>query len=397
MRYEMDIRYPLEEMRKSQRRVKAFEEFGRPDRVPVDFCLAPRYFTHRLGIPYSEFFQSPERQFELQLEFQRHRIENIRSDMLTEPVLWVHPYFDNVTSASHFGGHVEWPENETLQAVPNILSLEEMARFTIPEPTAGLYGTVIEWWQRMKELAEETKVTFDGTPGKVVVSGLSTMPLGPHMIAVDLIGSDFYWWCLEEPELCKEFLMKITQAQIECEDLVRRIDPREGADEDYGIAEDSSTVLSPEMFREFVVPYDRMLFDRYGRKTRGIHMCGPSLHLHESLVQDLDITHFSLFGYIVQPEDIARTMGNRVRLQGNINPMLMLSGSRDEVVAEVRRTLEVLGPVNGFELTDGANVCPGTSFENLNALVETSEAYAAAHPESFIPLRREEMPPWTSF
>ena len=383
MRYELDIHYPLEEMEKSQRRVKAYEDFQRPDRVPVDFCLVPRYFTQRVGIPYSELFKSPERQFELQLEFLRYRIENIRSDMLTAPVFGFHPYFDNVTSASHFGGHVEWPENETLQAIPHIRSIEEMKRFTIPEPTAGLYGTVIEWWMRMKELAEETTVTFDGKPARMVAPTLNLMPLGPHMIAVDLVGSDFYWWCIEEPELCKEFLMKITLGQIESEDYVRKIDPREDPYGGYGIAEDSSTILSPEMFREFVVPYDRMLFDRYGRNLRAMHMCGPSLHLHESLVQDLDITHFSLFGYVVQPEDVARTMGNRVHLQGNINPMLMLSGSRDEVAAEVRRTLEVLGPVNGFELTDGANVCPGTSFENLNALVETSEAYAAAHPEFF--------------
>jgi hypothetical protein len=39
------------------------------------------------------------------------------------------------------------------------------------------------------------------------------MPLGPHMIAVDLAGTDFYIWCVEEPELCKEFLSKITQVR----------------------------------------------------------------------------------------------------------------------------------------------------------------------------------------
>jgi len=383
MRYEMDIRYSIDEMEKSNRRMTAYNGFQRLDRIPVSFCIVPRYFTRALDIRYNEFFKSAERQFELQLQFAKYQYEHIRSDMLTAPVLHIHPYFDNVTAASHFGGHVEWPENETLHAVPTIRSMEEMAQFTIPEPTAGLFGTVIEWGLRMRELAEETHLTFSGVPGKVVVPPLSLMPLGPHMIAIDLVGTNFYWWCLEEPEPCKEFLMKITQGLIEAEEYIRKVDPRENPCDAYGTAEDSSTVMSPEMFREFTVPYDQMLYRKFGRKTRGMHMCGNSLHLHEALVQDLDITDFNLFGYQVKPELIARTMGNKVRLFGNINPMLMLSGTREAVAAEVRDTLAHLGPLRGILLGDGANVCPGTPLENLNALVEGAEEYAALHPALF--------------
>lgn len=383
MKYTIDVHYSVGEMEKSKRRMTAYSEFQRPDRIPVSFCIVPRYFTRQLGVRYNEFFKSAERQFELQLEFFKYQCENIRSDMLTAPVLNIHPYFDNVTAASHFGGHVEWPENETLHAVPTIKSMDEMMRFAIPEPTAGLFGTVIEWGQRMKELAEETRITFDGIPGKVVVPSLNLMPLGPHMIAIDLVGADFYWWCIEEPDLCKDFLMKITQGLIEAEEYIRKIDPRENPYDAYGIAEDSSTVMSPDMFREFTVPYDQILFRKFGKKTRGMHMCGNSLHLHESLVQDLDITDFNIYGYQVKPEQIARTMGNRVRLFGNINPMLMLANTKEAVAAEVWETLMHLGPLNGILLGDGANVCPGTPLENLNTLVEVSEEYAATHPDLF--------------
>jgi uroporphyrinogen-III decarboxylase len=203
------------------------------------------------------------------------------------------------------------------------------------------------------------------------------------MIAVDLAGTDFYIWCVEEPELCKEFLSKITQGLIEAEEYARKIDPRPNAYDAYGLAEDSSTIMSPEMFREFVAPYDKILYSRFGKQIRGMHMCGPSLHLHEVLVNDLAITAFDVFGYQVKPWDIARTMGGKVHLWGNINPMLMLSGSREEVYREVMMTLEHLGPVGGFMLGDGANVCPNTPLENINALVEASEEYAASHPELF--------------
>ena len=383
MRMDINIDYPVEEMEKSSARIGAFRSFSRPDRVPVNFCVVPRYFTKQLGIQYSDIFKSPQAQFELLLLFAKYQIENIQSDMLTTPVINIHPYFDNVTTASHFGGHIEWPKNETLHAVPNMKSIDEMLDFKIPEPEAGLFGTVIKWWRRMKELADETTVTFNGVPGRVAVPNLNLMPLGPHMIAIDLVGTDFYIWCLEEPELCKQFLMKITQGLIEAEEYSRKIDPRPNAYDSYGTAEDSSTIMSPSMFREFTAPYDKMLFDRFGRINRGMHMCGSSLHLHDALVNELHITEFNVFGYQVRPEDVAKTMGGKVLLWGNINPMLMLSGSKDDLKKEIMRTLEHLGPLNGFMLGDGANVCPGTSLENINALAEASKEYALLHPELF--------------
>ncbi|HCT70245.1 MAG TPA: hypothetical protein DF409_03505, partial [Bacteroidales bacterium] len=144
MKYEIDIRYPFEEMAKSKARISAFSNYQRPDRVPVEFCLVPRYFTRQMGIPYKDLFISADKQYELLLYFAKYRCENIQSDELTAPVIYVHPYFDNVTGASHFGGHVEWPENETLQATPTIKSIDDMNNFIIPEPSAGLFGTVIQ-------------------------------------------------------------------------------------------------------------------------------------------------------------------------------------------------------------------------------------------------------------
>lgn len=385
MRRTIHIDYSPEEMEKSRRRVEAFGSFRRADRVPVSFCIVPRFFAKQLGVRYADIFKDADTQFEYLLQFAKYQIENVRSDMLTSPVIRIHPYFDNVTAASHFGGHIEWPENETLHAVPHMGSIDGMIRFSIPEPEAGLFGTVIQWWRRMKERAEEYTVRFGDTEGRVEVPNLNLMALGPHMIAVDLVGTDFYVWCMEEPALCKEFLLKITRGIIEAEEYIRKLDPRPNACDAYGLAEDSSTIMSPAMFREFTMPYDRMLYERFGRKARGMHMCGPSLHLHEALVNDLRITGFDVFGYQVKPADIARSMGGRVRLWGNVNPMLMLSGSREEVREEALMTLEHLGPVGGFMLGDGANVCPGTPLENINALAEASEEYASAHPELFEP------------
>ena len=384
MRYEIDIGYPAEEMEKSRRRLEAAAGGVRLDRVPIIFCIVPRYFADAMGVRYGDIFKDADTQYEFLLHSAKYLAENIESDMTSSPVVHMHPYFDNVTAASHFGGHIEWPENETLQAVPVIDTIDKMKAFEIPDPEAGLYGTVIKWHARMKELAGETKLSFCGKEeGRVAVSPLNLMALGPHMVAIDLVGTDFYWWCVEEPELCKEFLQKITDGMIEAEQYIRKIDPRPNPYDAFGIAEDSSTIMSSEMFSEFVVPYDRQLYERFGQKHRGMHMCGPSSHLHSALVDELGITSFDSFGYQVPPEYIAKSMGGRVRLLGNINPMLMLTGTEAQVRDEVVKTLEHLGPVPGYILSDGANICPKTPLENINAIAGGAYEYAKTHPELF--------------
>jgi len=104
-------------------------------------------------------------------------------------------------------------------------------------------------------------------------------------------------------------------------------------------------------------------------------MCGQSTHLHQSLVEDLRISSFDLFGYPVEPAVAARNLGGRVHLWGNINPMLMLNGTKAQVKQAALEALGALAPCGGYRLGDGANVCPGTPLENLAALTEAAEDY----------------------
>jgi uroporphyrinogen-III decarboxylase len=246
----------------------------------------------------------------------------------------------------------------------------------MPEVNSGLWGTVLEWWQRMKDLATETKVTFSGQDGRVDVAPLGTGCLSPHMIAVDLVGEDFYWWMLEYPEACHRFLHRITGALMAAEENFRRIDPRPRGG--YALAEDSAQAMSPQLFKEFCIPYTTALYDRFGaglRNGRAMHMCGNSTHLHRTLVDDARISSFDVFGYLVPPRVAAENLGGRMYLWGNINPMLMLQGTKEEVKAEALEALKWMAPCGGFMLGDGANVCPGTPVENLAVLTEAAEEY----------------------
>jgi len=377
MRFVYSIDYPAERMEGNRLRMEARARFEYADRVPVGFCLVPRYFAPLFDIPYRAIFESVEEQYRWQLEFLKYRLENIGDDMAcTSPTLCVGPYFDNVLDSAAFGAEAVWPENETLHARPTIHALGEMERFRAPAPGTGLWAQARDWWLAMRELAGETKLSVGGREGRVDVAPLSIGGLSPHMIAIDLVGTDFYWWQVEYPEACRRFLRTITDGLIAAQRYFMEIDPRPRGG--FGLAEDTATAMSAESFREFCVPYTGELFDTFGvglANGRGMHMCGRSTHLHEVLVDDLRITSFDLFGYEVEPEEAARNLGGRMWLWGNVNPMLMLTGTRGQVKEAALAALEALAPCGGFMLGDGANVCPGTPIENLAVLTEAAEQY----------------------
>lgn len=377
MRFNLDIEYSAAQMQSNRERLTARADFRYVDRVPVGFCLVPRYFTPLFDIPYSAVFQNAQEQFHWQLQFLKYRIENVPEDMVcTGPTLSVAPYFDNVLDSAAFGAQIVWPENETLHSLPTISTVEQMEGFAIPAPGSGLWGQARDWWLQMREFARDTKLTFGGLEGRVEVGRLGIGGLSPHMIAIDLVGHDFYWWQVEYPEQCHAFLAKITTGLIAAQRYFMTIDdrPRSG----FGLAEDTAQIMSPHMFREFCVPYTGRLLDTFGggfQDGRGLHMCGQSTHLHRCLVDDLHISSFNIFGYMVDPQVAARNLGGRIYLWGNINPMLMLNGTREQVKQAALAALEAMAPGGGFMLGDGANVCPGTPLANLAALTEASQEY----------------------
>ena len=374
MRFEINIDYPIEKIELSRRRMEARSRFRILDRVPVNYCIVPRFFAPLFGLRYIDFFKDAETEYYWLLQFAKYQIENIPSDFCTEPVIYVHPYFDNAIPPSGQGAEVGWTDDNPIRAIPVIHSLEAMERFDVARPDAGLRGTAIQWWMTMKELASETRVTFNHQEGRADVSPLGLGGLSPHMLAIDLVGEDFYWWMLEYPQQCHRFLAKITRGEFEAEDLARRVDPRPRSDI-FGLAEDSAQVMSAKLFKEFCVPHSNTLFEHYGPGGRAVHMCGNSTHLHQVLKKDMKMTQFDLFGYLVPPEVAAANLGRDTLLWGNINPMLMLEGTQEEVKHAAWSCLDALAPGGGLMLGDGANVCPGTPLRSFQAMMQAAEEF----------------------
>jgi uroporphyrinogen decarboxylase len=146
------------------------------------------------------------------------------------------------------------------------------------------------------------------------------------------------------------------------------------------VAANKGPLFSPAHFREYVKPY-------YAEIVAAAHECGLPIVKHSDgnmwpLMEDLVEVGFD--GYNpVQPQcmDIAEAksrFGDRLCLVGNIDCAgTLVSGSRDDVVAEVRETLRVAAPGGGFILASSNSIHPAVAAENYLAMVEAGLEYGA--------------------
>ncbi len=154
----------------------------------------------------------------------------------------------------------------------------------VPDLNNGLGGNVLE----MGEIYMQTAARFPKISEFVYVYHPDLQ--GPLDICEVIWGSrlllDFY----ENPDLVRDFLNLCTQTYIAFMKKWQTIvPPRKTYNSHWGLLhkgviflrDDSSVNISPDMFREFVLPLNQLLLDTLGNGA--IHFCGKGDHLVSSL------------------------------------------------------------------------------------------------------------------
>lgn len=126
---------------------------------------------------------------------------------------------------------------------------------------------------------------------------------GPIDNADLLWGSDIYYSFAENPALLRDVLSATTGAVAELARTYRptasdRLDPVANTQQGYQIPgrllirNDSSIMLSPDTYAEFVRPYDARLLNEIGGGS--IHFCGDGRHLVEKMLEIPDLRGLDL-------------------------------------------------------------------------------------------------------
>jgi uroporphyrinogen decarboxylase len=376
----IDIEVAVEELDARRRRVEQAKRFETPDRIPVIPAIAHRFLIPKTGVRFRDYYADAETMLHAQILAQKWLMENVRTDAFGITGPWVGAWtdFQNTFEAGSLSCPIVFPDDDIPWVGPGWVQTDDDLKTLedIDFIHTGINARQIDYRRAMLAIAEKYPVRFQG--GEVFYPGaaasLTHTSDGPFGVAGDLMGqTELFLATKERPDFVRELLRIVTQKLIEYLDFCW-MEEQLPTPRDFAWTDDLAASLSAETYRDIVLPFERRLrFHFDGRLS--LHMCGKTEHLLEIFVNDLEIHEFQGYGYQVGLERIAATMGGRVVLIGNVDPMLIQKGTPDQVREATRRVIDALGHFRGVIIQDGSNIPPGSPLENINAMMEAAELY----------------------
>lgn len=207
---------------------------------------------------------------------------------------------------------------------------------------------------------------------------------GPFQTACDLRGTEQFLMDLAlDPDFAQRLLDRVTDT---IDGLMRNylaacgpcIDMIELPGDDY--AGNESLVISPQMFRAFIKP-------ALARLVNTVKSFRPDLKvmLHsdgniQSLLPDLvdigiDVVHPLEPLHSMDLGAIKAEFGGKLAFLGGIDISHAMPGSRDDVIAEVKRRIAQLGPGGGYVLSPSNHLQNDVPAENVITLFDAARQY----------------------
>lgn len=145
-----------------------------------------------------------------------------------------------------------------------------------------------------------------------------------------------------------------------------------------GLAEPTASMVSPKMFREFVIPYYAKVMNKWkewGCRGAGFHICGDTTHLLECFTE-MGIRGISIDS-AVDLETAKKTVGDKLLIMGNVSTIEVLQGTPESIEAAVKNTYAI-GWDNpaGFTLAPGCDIPVQTPLENIDAYMRAARQCA---------------------
>jgi uroporphyrinogen decarboxylase len=314
---------------------------GKPiDRVPfVPFIYG---FTGlNIGYSLEEFWSDGRKMFEAQIR-SRQMYDFDGNPMFT--------YADY--GPWEFGGEIKYPTGEWTMApivTRRAVQTEEDAwNLKLPDVrTAGSLPVGLEFSKLQRK--------FD----------MPAMPpsAGVFNLAGNLVGAETWCrWLISKPDVCHHLLRLALEHRIQVLEYWIEVFGPGNVQARDGSALESNQLVSPEMFRDFALPYIQELHERILALPViphiPTHICGDNnLNLPYWAQVDFGDPGLCSIGHEVDIDYAIEVLGERNVIMGNVNPTTIQSSRPEQVYEECRQAIEKGKKApRGFILMSGCEV-----------------------------------------
>jgi len=267
----------------------------------------------------------------------------------------------NIISES-FGAELYY-EKEVLPMPnkPAINSLSDVDELEIPDPKKdGRMPVILDCAKIYKEKYSKKGFTYSG-----IIEG-------PLTAASNVVGIENLMRGMKKsPNLVHKLLEKVSEVCIEFGNA-----QIENGLDSLGIAEPtaSSTVISPEFFKEFCVPYLKRINLKLNTMGMSIHICGYTQPIIEQWIKIP-----KTFVISVDDVDLKKAfniIGKKfIVVAGNLSTTSLLRGSPQEVEKITKDCLSKVGENGKYIASPACDLAPGTPEKNINAFINTCKKY----------------------
>jgi MtaA/CmuA family methyltransferase len=164
----------------------------------------------------------------------------------------------------------------------------------------------------------------------------------------------------DAPEWLTALMERITEVEI----AFARIQIDAGADI-IGLGDAIASIVSPRMYRQFALPYEKRIFDAVHEKgaLARLHICGnTSKILSDMLASGAD---FIDVDWMVDYAKAAETFGDCAGLVGNFDPVSVMYRGSEQTIEEAALHCLTVGGSRSFSAA-GCEIPDGTPTKNLH-------------------------------
>ena len=205
---------------------------------------------------------------------------------------------------------------------------------------------------------------------------VSAVIAGPWTIAMGLRGAtELIVDAMKDPDYVHELMVFCTQASIDLTEELAKI----GVGIGYSEAPASCSLISPDMYRSFVLPYHKQIVAHFQEKkvSVGLHICGNA----DPIIEDMVSTGASNISIDsgTGMERAAEASRGKAVLIGNVDTNTFMAASKDEMRQAVRSCLEKAPTDSGYILAPGCEVPGLAPTEKVDWFMELAEELGTYH------------------